>query len=93
MQISFSEQKCFDCLFGTAEMFPGLWQRDLEGRLGGLNVLEKKNNCNLCREGMHRGGSEGERKRFACSWAEIGSFLTERVVKHWKGLPWEVFKE
>lgn len=42
---------------------------------------------------MHRGGNEGERKRFACSWAEIGNFLTERVVKHWKGLPWEVFKE
>lgn len=43
VKISFSEQKCFDCLFGTAEMFPGLWQQDLEGRLAGLNVLEKKN--------------------------------------------------
>lgn len=42
---------------------------------------------------MHRGGSERERKRFACSWAEIGNFFPEMVVKHWKGLPWEVFKE
>lgn len=73
-------------------MFPGLWQQDLEGGLAGLDVSGIKN-CNLYREGMHGGGSEWERRRFAGSWAEIGNFFTERVFEHWKGLPREVFKE
>lgn len=42
---------------------------------------------------MHRCGNEWERRKFACSWAEIGNFFTERMVKHWKELPREVFKE
>lgn len=84
-QILFSEQKCFGSLFGTAEMFPGLWQQDLEGRLAGLNVLGKKKIIIIItwvEQGLHRDGSEEERKWFACSWAEMGNFLTERVVKH-----------
>lgn len=43
VQILFPEQKCLDFfLFGTAEMFPGLWQQDLEGGLAGLDASGKK---------------------------------------------------